>query len=117
MKNKVLLNKINTMTQRTNQSPTLAQPVLLGAGIGLLLIGTFLITAGEPNPEWGKYWRIKPLIIVPLAGGMAGLFYYLTGYLQVSGWKKVLLNLFCIIVYIVALWLGSVLGLNGTYWN
>lgn len=100
-------------------SSNLVKRMLAGAAIGLFLMGTFLLTAGEPNPEWGKFWRIRPLIIVPLAGAMAGLFHhYLDQYLGHQGfWPRVAVIVLSLLGYLVAFWLGAVLGLDGTYWN
>ena len=96
----------------------LSKRMLQGAGIALILIIVFLLQAGDPNPEWGKLWMIRPLIIVPLAGAMGGVFYYIMDRLLYhGGWKLVLANILSLIVYIIGLWLGTVLGLAGTFWN
>ncbi|PEC35719.1 potassium transporter KefB, partial [Bacillus toyonensis] len=50
--------------------------MLLGAGIALILILVFLLGVDNPKPEWGKLWMLKPLIVVPTAGAMGGVFYY-----------------------------------------
>lgn len=100
-------------------SVSLSKRMLHGALIGLALISFFLLTAGrESAPEWGPYWRIRPLIVVPVAGAMAGLFYYFMGYMRAQdGFVKILGYILSILGYIVALWLGTVAGLDGTYWN
>lgn len=100
-------------------SSTLKRRILIGAGIATALIIFFLITAGEPNPEWGRFWRIKPLIIVPLAGAFGGgLFHYIN---QFMGGQKIGTRIAAFLVgaiaFIIALWMGTVLGLNGTHWN
>lgn len=92
--------------------------MLLGALIGLLLILFFLVGAGEPNPEWPKLWWIRPLLVVPAAGALGGLFYYNMDHLRThGGWRKVLAGVLSVVLYIVALWLGTVLGLAGTMWD
>jgi hypothetical protein len=107
----------NNVTSRANQS-SLAKRMLLGAAIGLLLICFFLNTAGNPNPMWPKLWIIRPLIIVPLAGAMGGLCnYYLVHYHGTIGLNKTVAIILSVIVFIIGLWLGTVLGLDGTYWN
>ena len=112
------------MTQRTHLTSQPTHPVsigkrmLQGAAIALLLITIFLFGAGEPDPGWSKLWIITPLLIVPLAGAMGGVFYYIMDYLRhQGGWKKALAIIMSLIVYIVGLWLGTVLGLDGTLWN
>lgn len=61
---------------------------------------------------------IKPLIIVPLAGAIGGIFYYVMDHLRYNGgWKLILANILSLIAYSIGLWLGIVLGLDGTFWN
>ena len=104
-------------TSRTNKS-SLPVRMLIGAAIGLFLICFFLITAGNPNPMWPKLWIIRPLIIVPLAGAMGGLCnYYIVHYHSMIGLNKTIAIILSGIIFIIGLWLGIVLGLDGTYWN
>ena len=112
------------MTQRNNltaqpiHSASLGKRMLQGAGLALILISFFLIGAGEPNPDWGKLWMAKPLIMVPLAGAMGGGFIYFMDHLRSKGgWKKALAIILSLIGYIIILWIGTVLGLNGTMWD
>jgi hypothetical protein len=91
--------------------------MLLGAGIGFILIAAFLLSAGAGKPEWGRYWMVKPLIIVPLAGAAGGAFYYFMTVRFQSGWPRLFATVFSVIAFIFGLWIGSILGLNGTYWN
>lgn len=112
-----MINKNNT-TAEPLSSPSLSKRMLLGAAIGLILILTFILPVKNPKPEWPSLWMLKPLIVVPLAGAAGGLFYHLMGSIRrQGGWKKVLINIACLIVYIFGLWIGIVLGLNGTLWN
>lgn len=97
---------------------TLAKRVAIGAAAGLVVISFFVFGVDNPNPEWGKYWRIRPLVITPIAGAGAGLFYHLMGYMRnQSGWASVAGWILSILGCFVALWLGTVLGLDGTMWN
>jgi hypothetical protein len=112
------------MTAQNNLPTASIHPVsfvkrmLLGAGIALVLIILFLAPVHNPNPDWGKFWMVKPLIVVPLAGAMGGLFYFFMDRMRYhGGWKKVLANIVSLIAYIFVLWIGTVLGLNGTLWN
>jgi len=112
------------MTQRKNLTAHSVHPVslgsrlLLGAGIALILITVFLLQVRGADPEWGKLWMVKPLIIVPVAGAMGAAFYFFMDHLRnEGGWRKILANVLSLIVYLIALWLGTVLGLNGTLWN
>lgn len=112
------------MTQRNHSTAqpihraSLGKRMLLGAGIALTLIIAFLVSAGAPDPAWPRLWMIKPLIIVPLAGAMGGLLYYFMDHLRYQGgWRKALAYILSLMGYIIGLWLGIVLGLDGTYWN
>ena len=111
------------MTQKDNltSQPSQASVVkrmAIGAATGLVLISLFLFSAGQPNPEWGKFWMIRPLVIVPLAGAMGGLCnYFLVHFHSRAGINKTFAMMLSVIVFIIGLWLGTVLGLDGTYWN
>jgi hypothetical protein len=90
----------------------------IGGGIAFILIIIFLLPVPKAKPEWPALWMIKPLIVVPVAGAMAGIFYYFMDHLRFQGgWKKFLANIFSLIAYIIALWMGTILGLHGTLWN
>ena len=109
------------MTQQnelSNHPVSLTKRMVVGATIALTLIIIFLLSAGEPNPAWPKLWMIRPLIIVPLAGAVGGaVYHYMDGLRYQGGWKKILANFFSLLVYLIGLWMVTVLGLDGTMWN
>ncbi|WP_026236468.1 hypothetical protein [Pontibacter roseus] len=112
------MNKRDNASSQPIHSNPLGMRMLVGAGIGLVLISFFLLGAGEPEPEWSRYWMVKPLLVVPLAGAMGGLFYHLMDYLRYEGgWRRVLANVLSLLVLFLVLWLGIVLGLHGTMWD
>ena len=112
------MSQRNTVATNSIHPIPLIKLMLIGAGIALIPITLFLITAGEPNPSWPKLYFIRPLIIVPIAGAGGGFFYYLMDYLRYEGgWKKAVANVLSFIAFIIAVFLGIVLGLDGTYWN
>lgn len=89
-----------------------------GGSIALVMIVLFLSGVDNPDPSWPKYWYVRPLIVVPVAGAMGGVFYYFMDHLRcLGGWKKWLAMFISLFGYLVAVWLGSVLGLDGTMWN
>jgi hypothetical protein len=105
------------MTQNINLT-ALRNWILYGATFALILTSVFLITAGEGDPSWPKYWMARPLIIVPLAGAGGGAFFYFMTSIRVKTvWQKLFIILLGLIGYIVAFWLGGVLGLDGTWWD
>ena len=92
--------------------------MLIGAGIGLLVIAFFLIPTGEGDPAWGPLWRIRPLIVVPFAGAMGGLCnYVIFNFRPLSGLNKIVATILSVIIFMVGLWMGIVLGLDGTLWD
>jgi hypothetical protein len=97
---------------------SLIQRMLIGAVIGFLLISVFVFGLDNPNPAWPEHWRIRPLIITPLAGAFGILSFYLSDVLKPSGeWANLFISIISIILFLIALWLGTVLGLAGTMWN
>ena len=107
-----------TNTNERLLSALAAKRALLGTGIGLVLISIFLLSAGEGNPAWPRFWMVRPLLVVPLAGAVGGLFYHIMDPLRrlgVSG--KIWAAALSLLAYLVILWLGTVLGLDGTWWD
>ena len=106
------------ITKQQIHSSPLGIRMLQGAGIGLILISAFLLSAGEPNPEWPTYWMVRPIIIVPLAGAAGGVFFFMMDKFRIQGgWKKVVANIVTVIVCMFGLWIGTILGLDGTMWD
>jgi hypothetical protein len=109
--------------QRNVKSPsihpaTLTTPIFVGAGLALLLISLFLSGVNEPDPAWGKLWIIKPLIVVPVAGAIGGAFYYYMNHVgPLVGIHKTISFMLSILGFVIILWLGTVVGLDGTLWN
>ncbi|MDQ3141675.1 MAG: potassium transporter KefB [Bacteroidota bacterium] len=95
----------SNLTTHLIQPASLGKRMLQGAVIPLILIIVFLLSAGEPNPEWPALWRIKPLLIVPLAGAMGGIFFYFVEHLRYQGgWKNTLGIILSSIAYIIGIW-------------
>lgn len=112
------------MTQENNMNLLRVNPIaiakrmFIGAAIAFALILSLLLSVDEPKPEWGSLWMLKPLLITPLAGAGGGaFFYYMTQIVKNNVWAKLIAILVGLIGYIIAIWLGSVLGLNGTLWD
>jgi hypothetical protein len=97
---------------------SLTKRMAIGAGIALVLICIFLAGVQHPNPEWPTFWYIRPLIIVPLAGAAGGACYYFIDRLRSQGgWQKIVTGIVSLLVYVIGLWLGTILGLAGTLWD
>lgn len=92
--------------------------MLVGLLIGLVVISFFIFSVDTPKPEWGKWWQVRPLIITPLASAFGMLVFYLKDIVRSQGTvMKGLVFLASVVGFIIALWLGIVLGLDGTLWN
>jgi hypothetical protein len=109
----------------TNNSPAkqlnakvVISRMLLGAAIGFALISLFVFSENNPNPDWGKFWRVRPLIVTPLFASFGILSFYLKNYLRPKGqFMTVLVFLFSTFVFLFVLWFGTVMGLDGTLWD
>lgn len=116
-KNSIIMTQTQRLTQPIH-SATLAKQMLVGGAIGLLLISFLLLSVDDPNPGWGRFWMLPPLIIVPLAGVMEGACnYFFIHFHKLFGVNKTIAVISSVVVFIIGLWLGIVLGLKGTMWN
>ncbi|MBB4807726.1 hypothetical protein HNP38_003042 [Chryseobacterium defluvii] len=108
------------MTYSTQHIRTgsVVKKVLFGTGIGLFIISLFVISVDHPDPAWGKSWIVRPFIITPLAGAFGGLLLYVPEFLNIqTNWKKIAGSIISFFAFIIALWMGIILGLDGTLWN
>lgn len=108
----------NVFKNQSQINTTRTKFIIAGGTIALAVIALFVFSVNTPNPEWGNYWRIKPLLLTPFIGTLGGMAMYyctrLAAYMQIN---KVVGFLLSMPVYIVILWIGIILGLNGTLWN
>ncbi|MES2650715.1 MAG: potassium transporter KefB [Bacteroidota bacterium] len=112
------MTTVQNHTSQTIHSGSLTKRMIQGAIIGLVLISAFLISTGSGKPEWGNWWMIKPLLMQPFAGAVGGAVYYYFDEIRFKGgWNRIIADILSLVIFIVGMWMGSVLGLNGTYWN
>ncbi|WP_339611343.1 potassium transporter KefB [uncultured Planktosalinus sp.] len=108
----------NTSSPFSFDKASFIKHVVIGALIALVLMVLLLSGVNEPKPEWSAYWKVRPLLIISLAGSAGGAFFSIMKPLrQKSGWSGFAAYFICFLVYIIGLWMGSVLGLDGTLWN
>lgn len=108
----------NRSNKQSISTPVVAKCMGIGAGVALALITLFLVPVNDPDPAWGRYWMVRPMIVVPFAGAMGGLFFYMATHVcRREGWPVVWGYLVGLVVCIIGLWLGFVLGLDGTLWD
>jgi ABC-type dipeptide/oligopeptide/nickel transport system permease subunit len=85
---------------------------------GFAVISFFVFSVNTPDPAWGQYWYIRPLIITTLAGACCGLLIYSANLVDTDErWIAMLARIATIIGAFIGLWLGIILGLDGTLWN
>ncbi len=97
------------------QSVPLGKRMMEGAVVAATFLFCFLFASGEPNPLWGKFWVLKPLIIVSIAGAASAAYYcFMDVMRRRGGWRKRFANISSLLVFLILLWVGSVLGLYGT---
>lgn len=106
------------MVNQNQFAGSLPKRMLIGWLIGLAVISFFVFGADCVKPEWGEFWRIRPLIITPLATAVGGAcFYFIDRFGSQHGWPKAIIYSISFTVFFVGMWMGTVIGLAGTMWN
>ncbi len=107
----------NIFTEHPIDYASLRKRMIIGAIIALVLITAFLFPV-PGRPEWGDFWKIRPLIVVPFAGAVGGACNYILVHLsKYYCFNKTVAYLLSFVIFIFGLWIGTVLGLVGTLWN
>ncbi len=111
-----MIEKSNLARPQKRFSPL--KSILIGAVIGLIIISLFVFEVDKPKQEWGKLWRVRPLIVEPVAGALGGLFFHFMNYMgSKQAVNRTMAVVLGIVVFIMVLWLGIVFGLHGTILN
>lgn len=106
------------MRLETINKKHLAILIAFGFLTALTFISYIILSVNEPKPEWSEFWYIKPLVITPIAGAFGGVSSYLINIISIqNGFLKLLRIIFSVLVFIFFIWIGTVLGLDGTLWN
>lgn len=100
------------------QSKNFFIALTLGFAIAFVLVTALILSVNNPNPVWGKNWFVRPILLTPvIAATGAGVSYLIS----TISFRNQLFNLFkillCLLAYIFFLWIGTVIGFNGTLWN
>lgn len=107
----------NTLLTDSPNKRSLIKAMLIGGGIGLLII-LFFITGTQTQPHWPELWKIRPLIITPLAAALGGGLAYITTCLHKrKGIHTIIAVIISLFGFMIALWMGIVVGLDGTLWD
>jgi hypothetical protein len=112
-----MVQKNELTTQRIDAS-SLGKRVMIGAAIPLVLMTIFLLQVDQPDPDWGKFWMIRPIVLITLAGAMGAVFhYFLDPRRYEAAWERIVASVLRVVVYVIGVYAGFVLGLDGTLWN
>jgi len=112
------MTKSENLVKRTLFTSLLTKRMLLGGAIALAMVGFFVVTAGQGDPSWGPYWRVKPLLLTPFLGAVVGLFFDLSQPLRdIKGWLGKVFLVLSLLGFFIGLWMSMILGLAGTMWN
>lgn len=83
---------------------------LQGAALAVVLLIAFLTAAGAIDKGT---WVFTPAATVAVGGACGGGFYYVMNHLRRhTGCNRALVNVFCLAVYAVGLWLSLIFGLS-----
>lgn len=92
--------------------------MLIGGLIGLAIICFFVFGVDKPDPSWPTNWRLRPLITTPIVAAFGGIAFYLVPFVKPQNTAiRIMLYIFSGFAFLVALWMGIILGLDGTMWN
>ena len=111
------------MTQGNNLLQTidraaLAKRMIIGGLFALILMIIFLWGVDHPRPEWGKFWKVRPFLVITFAGATGGACnYFISRLLNKSVAQKIIAAILSFIVFVFGMWMGTVLGLAGTLWD
>lgn len=96
----------------------IAKTMVIGLIFGLAIISLFVFTVSSPKEEWGNNWRMQPLILTPMIVAFGSLAFLANRIFKPqTKTAKTLLLIASIIAFIFSIWIGIVIGLNGTLWN
>lgn len=108
----------NTFFVQPFEPASVFKRALIGAVIAFVVISLFVFGVKNPRPEWGAWWMLRPLLLTPFVGALGGACTYLVSLVAPKhGWKYVAALVVSVVGYLISLWLGIVLGLDGTLWN
>lgn len=102
------------MTKTENSRTGLLKTAAGGWLTGLCLIALFVFSVQDPDSEWGNYWRVRPLLLTPLVAGMGAMAAY---FIYRKGAGRILFTVLAAGAFLFSLWIGIILGLDGTLWD
>ena len=92
----MIMEQQNKLLGKPFFTAALAKNMLIGGAIALTLMIIFLSPLKHPDPEWGKFWIVRPLLVISFAGATGGAFYHIMGRMRAKGGWKIILSHFII---------------------
>ena len=115
LQSSIIMKVRNNLTNQQVHHASLSKRMLQGAGVPLILISLFLLSADEARTGMAKALDDQTVRHCAISGWTVLL---LNGPVSLPRRaKKLLANIASLLVYTIGLWLGTVLGLDGTLWN
>lgn len=112
------MTALNHTAKEPVNRKTLLLCMVLGALPAISLMSLLVFGAENPDPAWGEYWVIRPLVVITFAGATGGACYYFINRFFGNGiGRKTATVVLTTFVYLFGLWIGTVIGCSGTLWN
>lgn len=89
---------------------------LFGAVAGLLIISLFIFAEEHPKPEWGRFWWVRPVLVTPCLLALGSYLAYRLLERGRGNWR-ILTGLLAALLFVLSVWIGIVMGLDGTLWD
>ena len=108
-----MTNQINL--PETIHPKTLKQRMLQGAGLAFILIACFITFLSLASDQPFHYSMLLPLVTVPIGGAFGGLLYYLLdNFRHQENWKKIVVNILNVVIYIAMLYMALIITLSAS---
>ena len=92
--------------------------VLLGFALGLFIASMLIHNVSFPKLSWGPNWYIKPMLVLSFVASIGSIpFYFANQYEASNHSKKILAYLGATLFLLFFIWIGIILGFDGTIWN
>ena len=108
----------NNESKQSVLPKSLVKRALQGAGLAILLAMPFTFLIIHEMGDLGILVFL-PMLTTAVGGAIGGIFYYLmNNFRKAEGWNKILVNIICLIVYIITFWLSLVYAFSITgHWD
>ena len=108
----------NNESKQSVHPKSLVKRALQGAGLAILLAMPFTFLIIREIDDLGILVFL-PMLTTAVGGSIGGIFYYLMdNFRKDERWNKILVNIICLIVYIITFWISLVFAFSITgHWD